>query len=166
MRLLAITVLALFATPAFAVPDDPSYPIMPDTPSGMGEPSAVVCRAPQRLPSGEMGPKICMQNEIWVRLSLTGKDLSADGKTVFDRPTVVQPTGDGNPDAVTCRRKVPLTATHIRFGPKVCLANKQWKEIAEKNMVVNSAGEILMRPVGPSGDGAFPVTTVERSPPL
>jgi len=166
MRLLAITVLALFATPAFAVPDDPSYPIMPDTPSGMGEPSAVVCRAPRRLPSGEMGPKICMQNEIWVRLSLTGKDLSADGKSVFDRPTVVQPTGDGNPDAVTCRRKVPLTATHIRFGPKVCLANKQWKEIAEKNMVVNSAGEILMRPVGPSGDGAFPVTTVERSPPL
>ena len=166
MRLLAITVLALFATPALAVPDDPSYPVMPDTPSGMGEPSAVVCRAPQRLPSGEMGPKICMQNEIWVRLSLTGKDLSADGKSVFERPAVDQPTGKGNPDVVTCRKKVPLTATHIRFGPKVCLANKQWKEIADKNMVVNSAGEILMRPIGPSGDGAFPVTTVERSPPL
>ena len=166
MRLLAITVLALFATPALAVPDDPSYPVMPATPSGMGEPSAVVCRAPQRLPSGEMGPKICMQNEIWVRLSLTGKDLSADGKSVFERPAVDQPTGKGNPDVVTCRKKVPLTATHIRFGPKVCLANKQWKEIAEKNMVGNSAGEILMRPIGPSGDGAFPVTTVERSPPL
>ncbi|HWU54902.1 MAG TPA: hypothetical protein VN175_05320, partial [Rhizomicrobium sp.] len=116
--------------------------------------------------SGDMGPKICMQNNIWVRLSLTGKDLSADGKSVFDRPTVEQPTGDGNPDAVTCRRKVPLTATHLRFGPVVCLANKQWKEIAEKNMVVNSAGEIVRRPVGPSADGAFPVTTVEMSPPL
>src|SRR3569832_424390 len=113
-----------------------------------------------------MGPKICMQNEIWVRLSLTGKDLSADGKSGFERPAVDQPTGKGNPDVVTCRKKVPLTATHIRFGPKVCLANKQWKEIAEKNMVGNSAGEILMRPIGPSGDGAFPVTTVERSPPL
>jgi hypothetical protein len=113
-----------------------------------------------------MGPKICMQNDIWVLQSLTGKDLSADGKNVFDRPTVVQPTGEGNPDAVTCRRKVPLTATHIRFGPKVCLANKQWKEIAEKNMEVNSAGEIVMRPIGPSGDGAFPITTVNRSPPL
>jgi hypothetical protein len=166
MRLLAIAVLALFATPALAVPDDPSYPVFPDTPSGMGDPNAVVCRAPQRLPSGVMGPKICMQNDIWVRLSLTGKDLSADGKNVFDRPTVVQPTGEGNPDAVTCRRKVPLTATHIRFGPKVCLANKQWKEIAEKNMEVNSAGEIVMRPIGPSGDGAFPITTVNRSPPL
>lgn len=166
MRLLAIVVLALFATPAFAVPDDPSYPVMPDTPSGLGDPNGVVCRAPQRLASGALGPKICMQNEIWVRLSLTGKDLSADGKSVFDRPTVVQPNGEGNPDAVTCRRKVPLTATHVRFGPKVCLANKQWKEIADKNMVVNSAGDILMRPVGPSGDGAFPVTNVDRSPPL
>jgi hypothetical protein len=166
MRLLAFAVLALLSTPALAVPDDPSYPVMPDTPSGLGDPAAVVCRAPQPLPSGGMGPKICMQNEIWVRLSLTGKDLSADGKSVFERPAVDEPTGEGNPDAVTCRRKVPLTATHIRFGPKVCLANKQWKEIAEKNMLVDSNGEIVMRPIGPSADGAYPVTTVNRSPPL
>jgi len=58
MRLLAIAVLALFATPALAVPDDPSYPVMPDTPSGMGDPAAVVCRAPQPISSGQMGPKI------------------------------------------------------------------------------------------------------------
>jgi hypothetical protein len=166
MRLLAIAVLALFATPALAVPDDPSYPVMPDTPSGMGDPTAVVCRAPQPISSGQMGPKICMQNEIWVRLSLTGKDLSPDGKSVFDRPTVDQPKGEGNPDAVTCRSRVPLTATRIRFGPKVCLANKQWKEIAEKNMIVDSNGEILMRPIGPAADGAFPITSVNRSPPL
>jgi len=166
MRLLAIAVLALFATPALAVPDDPSYPVMPDTPSGMGDPAAVVCRAPQPISSGQMGPKICMQNEIWVRLSLTGKDLSPDGKSVFDRPTVDQPKGEGNPDAVTCRSRVPLTATRIRFGPKVCLANKQWKEIAEKNMIVDSNGEILMRPIGPAADGAFPITSVNRSPPL
>jgi hypothetical protein len=61
---------------------------------------------------------------------------------------------------------VPLTASRIRFGTKVCLTNKQWKDIAAKNMLVNSAGEIVMRPVGPSAAGAFPVTTVERSPPL
>jgi hypothetical protein len=61
---------------------------------------------------------------------------------------------------------VPLTATHIRFGPKVCLTNQQCKDIADKNMVVNSNGEIVMRPIGPSADGAFPITTVERSPPL
>jgi hypothetical protein len=166
MRMLPFTVLVLFATPAFAVPDDPSYPVMANTPSGVGDPGAVVCRAPQRLPSGAMGPKICMQNDIWVRLSLTGKDLSADGKSVFERPAVDQPTGRGDPDVITCRKPVPLTVSRIRFGPKVCLTNQQWKDIAEKKMVVNSAGEIVMRPIGPIGDGAFPVTTVEISPPM
>lgn len=166
MRMLPLAALALLATPAFAVPDDPSYPVMPDTPSGMGSPDAVVCRAPQPLPAGGTGPKICMQNSVWVRLSLTGKDLSADGKTVFDRPSVEEPTGRGNPDAVTCRSPVPLTASRIRFGPKVCLTNQQWKDIAAKNMLVNSSGEIVMRPVGPAADGAFPITTVESSPPL
>ena len=166
MRLIALAAFALLATPAFAVPDDPSYPVLPDTPSGVGDPNAVVCRAPQLLPSGDMGPKICMQNNIWVRLSLTGKDLSPDGKIVFDRPMVEEPNGKGNPDSVTCRRPVPLTASHIRFGPKVCLTNQQWKDIAAKNMLVDSAGDIVMRPVGPSADGAFPVTTVNRSPPL
>jgi len=167
MRTIALAVLVLLATPALAVPDDPSYPVLPDTPSGVGDPNGVTCRAPQPLPSGGgMGPKICMKNDIWVRLSLTGKDLSADGKTVFERPTVEQPTGKGNPDAVTCRTPVPLTATRIRFGPKVCLTNQQWKDIAAKNMMVDSNGDILMRPVGPSADGAFPLATVNRSPPL
>jgi hypothetical protein len=107
-----------------------------------------------------------MQNDVWVRLSLTGKDLSADGKSVFNRIAVTDPSGNGNPDAVTCRKPVPLTATRTRFGPEVCLTNQQWKDIAAKGRSVNSAGEIMARPSGPSGDGAFPVTSVERSPPL
>ncbi|MEO8301631.1 MAG: hypothetical protein ABI608_07550 [Rhizomicrobium sp.] len=167
MRILSIAFLALLTTPAWAVPDDPSYPVKPDTPSGSGDPNAVTCRAPQTLPgSAAMGPKICMQNNVWVRLSLTGKDLSADGKSVFARVAVVQPNGNGNPDAVACRKPVPLTATRTRFGPQVCLTNQQWKEIAAKRMFVNTAGEIVMRPVGPPADGAFPVSNVERSPPL
>jgi hypothetical protein len=166
MRALAFAVVALLSGPAFAVPDDPSYPVMPDTPSGTGDPNAVTCRAPQPLASGGLGPKICMKNEIWVRLSLTGKDLSADGKAVFDRPSVEQPTGDGNPDAVTCRKPVSLTATRIRFGPQVCLTNAQWKDIAAKNMFVTTMGDIVIRHIGPPADGAFPVTTVERGPPL
>ena len=166
MRVVAFAVVAFLATPAFAVPEDPSYPVMPDTPSGLGDPNTVTCRAPQALPGGGMGPKICMKNDVWVRLSLTGKDLSADGKTVFERPAVDEPHGNGNPDAVTCRKPVPLTANRIKFGPRVCLTNGQWKDIATKHMMVNSAGEILMRPMGPAADGAFPVTKIERSPPL
>jgi hypothetical protein len=115
MRMLPLAVIALLATPAFAVPDDPSYPIMPDTPSGVGDPNAVVCRAPQRLPSGGMGPKVCLQNNIWVRLSLTGKDLTADGKSVIDRPTVEQPTGEGNPPAAgQCRLRRAAYGSGLR----------------------------------------------------
>ena len=166
MRVLPLLFLALLATPALAIPDDPSYPVKPDTPSGSGDPNAVTCRAPQALPSGGMGPKICMKNEIWVRLSLTGKDLSADGKSVFDRVSVVSPNGEGNPDAVTCRKPIPRTASRISFGPQVCLTNGQWKEIADKGMSVDINGTVLKRPVGPAGDGAFPVTAVDRGPPV
>ena len=166
MRALTFAAVALLSTPAFAVPDDPSYPVMPDTPSGTGDPNAVTCRAPQPLPSGESGPKICMKNEIWVRLSLTGKDLSPDGKSVFERIAVDEPKGKGNPDAVTCRKPMPLTASRLRFGPKVCLTNAQWKSIAEKNMVVTAMGDIVKQQHGPPADGAFPVASVNQGPPL
>jgi len=166
MRILSLAFLALLTAPAFAVPDDPSYPVKPDTPSGSGDPNAVTCRAPQALDTGGMGPKICMQNNIWVRLSLTGKDLSADGKTVFNRPSVVNPTGNGNPDAVTCRKPIPRTASRTSFGPQVCLTNGQWKEIAAKGMSVDINGDVVMRPVGPAGDGAWPITAVDRGPPV
>jgi len=165
MRMLPLLFLALLATPALALPDDPSYPVKPDTPSGAGDPNAATCRAPQALPSGGMGPKICMKNEVWVRLSLTGKDLSADGKSVFDRPSVISPNGNGNPDAVTCRKPIPRTASRTAFGPQVCLTNGQWKEIAAKNMSVDINGDVVMRPVGPAGEGAFPITAVDRGPP-
>jgi hypothetical protein len=166
MRMLSLAFLALLTSPAFAIPDDPSYPVKPDTPSGSGDPNAATCRAPQALPSGGMGPKICMKNEIWLRLSLTGKDLSADGKSVFDRPNVVSPNGEGNPDAVTCRKPIPRTASRTSFGPQVCLTNGQWKEIAAKHMSVDINGNVIMRPVGVVGDGAFPVTAVDRGPPV
>jgi hypothetical protein len=166
MRMLPLAFLALLTSPAFAVPDNPSYPVKPDTPSGTGDPSAVTCRAPQALAGGGMGPKICMKNEIWVRLSLTGKDLSADGKSVFDRPSVESPKGDGNPDAVTCRKKVALTASRNHFGPQVCLTNAQWKEINDKGMYISSMGQLFLHATGPGSNGAFPVINVENSPPL
>ena len=81
MRTIATAVLVFLATPALAASDDANYPVLPDTPSGLGDPNAIVCRAPQPLPgSTRMAPKICMHNSVWVRLSLTGQNLAADGK--------------------------------------------------------------------------------------
>jgi hypothetical protein len=166
MRILPLAFLALLATPALG--DDVSYPVMSDTPSGLGDPDAIVCRAPQPISgSGEMGPKICIHNSVWARLSLTGQDLSADGKNVFARPTVSDPTGEGNPDSVTCRQPTALTASRTRHGPEICLTNQQWKNLAAKQLRVNSAGQIVnARPTGPTGLGAIPFAVVEMSPPL
>jgi hypothetical protein len=168
MRIVAVVFVAALTTPVLAESDDSSYPVMPDTPSGLGDPTAIVCRAPQPLSgSGTMGPKICMHNNVWERLSLTGQDLAADGKSVFRRPTVSDPAGDGNPDAVTCRSPVALTASRTRFGPEVCLTNHQWKDLAAKQLRVNEAGKIVdARPTGPAAQGAIPIVSVNISPAL
>src|SRR5450432_998308 len=116
MRLLA-TALMIFgvifvAAPASAAPQAANPPVLATTPSGEGDPDAVVCRAPQPLPgSGALGPQICIHNSVWARLTVTGQDLSADGKSVFKRDTVNDPTGEGNPDAITCRRPAAYTAS-------------------------------------------------------
>jgi hypothetical protein len=168
MHIITMAFLAVLATPALADSDTSSYPVMPDTPSGLGDPDAIVCRAPQPLSgSGVMGPKICMHNSVWARLSLTGRDLAADGKSVFPRPTVTDPTGDGNPDTVTCRGPVALTSSRTRHGPEVCLTNHQWKGLAARQLRVDSAGQIVStRMTGPAAKGAIPVVAIEQSPPL
>jgi hypothetical protein len=168
MRMVLLALFAFLATPALAAPDDSSYPMKPDTPSGLGDPNAIVCRAPQPLPgSGAMGPKICMHNSVWARLSITGQDLSADGKSVFLRPTVEDPTGDGNPDAVTCRRPAELPASRTEHGPEVCLANQQWKDLTAKQLRVDKYGQIVStRNTGLAAQGEIPFLAVESSPPL
>jgi hypothetical protein len=168
MRTCTIALLAVLATPALADTGEASYPVMPITPSGLGDPNAIVCRAPQPLPGSDaMGPQICMHNSVWTRLSLTGQDLAADGKSVFARPTVADPSGDGNPDAITCRRPAALTASRTRHGPEVCLTNHEWKDLAAKQLRVDSAGNIVStRMIGPAAKGAIPVTAIETSPPL
>src|SRR5712675_1643142 len=158
MRMHSLALLAILATPALAA-DDASYPVMPDTPSGLeGDPSAMVCRAPQPLAgSGAMGPKICMHNNVWARLTMTGQDLSADGKSVFARPTVVDPSGEGNPDAVTCRAPVQLTASRTRHGPEVCLTNRYWKDLAANHKAIDTNGQLIStRPTGPVALGPIP----------
>ena len=114
MRLLTTALIVFLATPVLAV-----------TPSGDGNPDAVTCRAPQVLPGGGMGTQVCMHNNVWARLTMTGQDLSADGRSVFLGPTVANPSGAGDPDAVTCRRPMTSTASRTTAGPEVCLSNRR-----------------------------------------
>src|ERR1700710_866585 len=127
MRMLTAAFCVFLAGPVFAADADSDSRVMPVTPSGLGDPAAIVCRAPQALPgSGAMGPSICMHNSVWIQLTMTGKDLSADGKRVSRPPPVADPTGEENPDAITCRAPVPVTASRTRHGPEVCFTNRFW----------------------------------------
>ncbi len=145
MRLRIATLFLLLATPAFAALDDANAPVLAVTPSGDGNPDAIVCRAPQPLAdSGALGPQICIHNSVWARLTLTGQDLSADGKSVFPaRHRANDPSGAGDPDAVTCRRPMTSTASRTKHGPEVCLTNHYWKELAEKQLRVNNSGQLV-----------------------
>jgi hypothetical protein len=94
-----------------------------------------------------------MRNSVWLKLTDTASDLSADGKTVFARETVAEPSGHGHPEAVTCRRPTPTTASRVELGPTVCLTNKYWQDLAAQQKRVNSYGVIVStKAIGPTAN--------------
>jgi hypothetical protein len=114
-----------------------------------------------------MGPQICMHNSVWMRLTKTGQDLSADGKSVFARSTVSDPTGEGNPDAVTCRRPTEVTASRTRHGPEVCVTNRFWANLTAHQQRIDTNGHIIStRSSWPIGSNGIPIVPVETSPAL
>ncbi len=118
--------------------------VMPITPSGMGDPNTIVCRAPQQIAgSNQFGPEACGHNYEWQRLMMNGKDLAPDGKTLINRPTVANPKGDGDPDAVTCR-----TPQFVALGPliTVCRTNRFWADVIKNHQIVDARGKVVTPP--------------------
>jgi hypothetical protein len=136
------------------------------TPSGIGDPDAVVCRAPQKLEGSDgYGPQICLRNGIWILLTQTAKDLAPDGKSVFKRPLVESPHGDGPPLAVTCRKPATITASRTWRGPVVCLENKTWASLHERNLTITGDGQLVStRMSGPATD-ATGMPMIQAAPP-
>lgn len=164
MRFVPLCFATLLLAPVTLMAQEfPNATTYATTPSGSGDPETVTCRAPQPLPAGGMGPRICLRNVIWVRLTMTAQDLSADGKSVFARALVSDPSGAGDPEAVTCRKPQTTTASRTEQGPMVCLTNKYWKNLAVNNKRVNVNGQLVSTKVnGPSArqDG-IPVTAAD-----
>lgn len=125
--------------------------VVPNTPSGAGDPDATVCRAPQHIPnSDQFGPQICLHNYEWWKMAMNGKDVATDGKSLIDRPTVRYPKGEGDPDAVTCRTPQILDngATIARYGPVVCRLNRFWADLIKNRQMVDKYGVIVKLPRG------------------
>ncbi len=137
--------VCLFSPAAFAA--HAADPVMrPDTPSGVGNPDTIVCRAPQPIAdSGQLGPKICGANREWWQLTAHGKDLAADG-TVIDRPMEWSPKGHGNPDAVTCRKPKSLPEPGFHLGPEVCQTNQFWADLVKRNQKLDARGVVIGGP--------------------
>jgi hypothetical protein len=132
---------------------------MATTPTGAGDPNAIVCRAPQPIEdSGQLGPQVCLHNNEWWKVAMNGKDVAPDGKTLIDRPTVKDPKGDGDPDVVTCR-----TPQFVERGPPVaiCRPNRFWADVIKNHQMVDARGNVMARPMDtdygpPYGPGGNP----------
>jgi hypothetical protein len=133
--------------------------VVANTPSGVGDPDAIVCRAPQQMVgSDKLGPEACGHNYEWQKLALNGKDLAPDGKTLIARPTVDNPKGDGDPDAMTCRTPKVVSSPQDwvkRFSPEVCRTNRFWADVIKNHQMVDTQGVIVTRRLdsGPIGSG-------------
>jgi len=131
--------------------------IVASTPTGTGDPNATVCRAPQHLAdSDQLGPQVCLHNYEWWKVAMNGKDIGPDGKTLIDRPTVDNPKGEGDPDAVTCRtRKVVSRQTDWvkSYSPVVCRQNSFWADLIKNHQMVDLNGKVVARsnPFGGQG---------------
>jgi hypothetical protein len=165
MATLRFVLLATILAPcvALAQPAPPAAPApvtLPITPNGNGDPDTIVCRSPQPIAdSGQLGPTVCVSNHEWQQMAMKGKNLAPDGKTLIDLPTMDNPKGDGDPDAVTCRTPVYLQATDTlirHFGPKVCQPNQFWADVIKKHQMVDAFGVIRAQSVTSMGNGSDP----------
>ncbi len=167
----AATLVLLLATGGAAAGAPEQMPgqspsVLPFTPSGFGDPEAIVCRAPQPLKNGSgMGPQICMHNRTWLRLTQTAQDLAADGKSVFKRPLVEQPHGDGPPEAVTCRKPTQITASRVWRGPVICLRNKRWAWLHQHGLTVTGDGKLVSTRMSGPGQSPTGMPLIQTAPP-
>lgn len=51
-----------------------------------------------------------------------------------------EPTGEGNPDDITCRGPQLIAGSRNRRGPKVCKTNAIWAQYREDGMTVSPDG--------------------------
>jgi hypothetical protein len=75
MKVLVATLTLLLCAPALAQAAASS-----GTPTGEGDPNAIICRAPQVVPGSRLlGPEVCKLNAVWAQYYKNGIDVTADG---------------------------------------------------------------------------------------
>jgi hypothetical protein len=73
---------AAAGTPTLAQPAA-KQAVLALNPLGEGDPDAVTCRVPQRLPGSRLpGPQVCQTNRVWAALRARREDIMPDGKAI------------------------------------------------------------------------------------
>jgi beta-lactamase regulating signal transducer with metallopeptidase domain len=118
-----------------------------ELPSGVHDPDALTCDAPQLVPLAKaVGWRICVQNSIAATFSKTGA-LSPGGtvvRSLSDLSLSQNPTGEGDPDAVTCREQQRLTAARFS-GPIACAHNDFWAKLDAAGCTLNPYARAIIR---------------------
>jgi hypothetical protein len=108
-------------------------------PIGAHDPEALTCNAPELVPvSNQRGWPVCVQNDMLGMLSTDG------GATLAHAPMADQPTGEGNPDAITCRPRQALTGSRT-MGAEACARNSFWAKLAVGGCILTPGNRTIFR---------------------
>jgi hypothetical protein len=118
-----------------------------EPPSGIHDPDALTCDAPQLVPLAKaVGWKICVQNSMLAAIGETG-GLNRGGPAVrsfADLPISHEPTGAGDPDAVTCLDQQQQTGSRAR-GPIACAHNDFWAKLNAAGCILSPNARAIIR---------------------
>jgi hypothetical protein len=118
-----------------------------DLPSGVHDPDALTCDAPQLVPLAKAaGWRICVQNSIVATFSETGA-LSPGGTVVrsfSDLPMSRDLTGAGDPATVTCLPQ-PAFSGSASLGPIACAHNDFWVRLNVAGCILSPNLRIIQR---------------------
>jgi hypothetical protein len=118
-----------------------------ELPRGVHDPDALTCDAPQLVAvSKSVGWGLCVQNSILATLIETGglRPGGAAVRSYADLPISHAPTGQGDPDAVTCLEPQRGTGSRSR-GPIACAHNDFWAKLNAGGCVLTPNARVIIR---------------------
>jgi hypothetical protein len=80
-----------------------------------------------------------MKRAVLLTLGLLAIAGATRAQSAADKTYAAFPTGEGDPDAITCRPPQPLPDSRLR-GPEVCKKNSVWARYRRDGMDVASDG--------------------------
>lgn len=118
-----------------------------DVGTGAHDPDALTCNAPQLVAlENAVGWRVCAQNSLVATLGEAGApDLGGTVvRSYADLPIAEQPTGAGDPNAVTCLPAQQRTTARSR-GPIACARNAFWARLNVAGCILTPDARVIIK---------------------